>query len=480
MNNFNETGNNTSTKSVDEHHNTQFAQYTYNEMNNAKKKKKGFSAINVIMTIGILVIAFMCFIVGGFYNVLTAYEDMSDSSGVGELEARDAGENKAPNFIREYSDDFDYSHHDMLLARFTAYLENDQIDELVDELSEEDYDIDYYNDEEYPLIFTAVDLHKHDVIRMLVEEYDADINTYSDDEYVYLPINCAIDNDDMETVRLLVELGADIEKREEYGDTPLMLAVDSGYDVVKELVELGADPLSVDDDGWGLAHYAARGGTVQVYEYLVDECGADETLTTDMDYTVAHMSLLSGDLTMVEYLEKRGVEFTQPTSNGETLLHVVSSSELARHVLENYDCDVNAVDDYGWTPLHEATYSEFDPATIDMYMAKGAGSSVNTKNNDGNTPLFESVYNYNVAKTLIENGADVNLQNNSDQTVLMLAVQYEKIVELLIESGADINITDDEGYTAYDYALMHESEEYITQKTLDMLSGVTDVRASVI
>jgi ankyrin repeat protein len=46
--------------------------------------------------------------------------------------------------------------------------------------------------------------------------------------------------------------------------------------------------------------------------------------------------------------------------------------------------DVNAKDEKGWTPLHEAALGGHKE-TVELLIAKGA--DVNAKNNDGVTPL---------------------------------------------------------------------------------------------
>ena len=60
----------------------------------------------------------------------------------------------------------------------------------------------------------------------------------------------ALFNDTQEIVRLLVELGADIEARNNYGETPLKSAVERNRpEIVRLLVELGADIEARNNDG---------------------------------------------------------------------------------------------------------------------------------------------------------------------------------------------------------------------------------------
>ena len=77
---------------------------------------------------------------------------------------------------------------------------------------------------------------------------------------------------------------------------------------------------------------------------------------------------------------------------------------------------------------------------------------LNTKNIEGDTPLFFAVLkgNLEVVKLLVECGAIINIQNNSGDTPLMYAVSkgFEAIAKYLIEAGADVNVQNEKGDNA--------------------------------
>mmetsp|Transcript_23895 Transcript_23895/g.60826 ORF Transcript_23895/g.60826 Transcript_23895/m.60826 type:complete len:181 (+) Transcript_23895:87-629(+) len=82
--------------------------------------------------------------------------------------------------------------------------------------------------------------------------------------------------------------------------------------------------------------------------------------------------------------------------------------------------ELNAQDDYGWTPLRFAVRSQ----------------------------------RFVAAQTLLDAGADPNLPSKSGRTPLMSAVgnRLEEMVSLLIKGGADPSVKDSKGQTAYDLA----------------------------
>ena len=117
----------------------------------------------------------------------------------------------------------------------------------------------------------------------------------------------------------------------------------------------------------------------------------------------------------------------------------------AKLLINKYDADVNARDNFDITPLFRAKSVEIAKLLINN------GADVNTRNNDGRTPLFFTIFNnnQNVAKLLIDNGVDVNARNNDGQTPLFDASSYNNhnIAKLLIENGADVNARDNHGKT---------------------------------
>ena len=74
---------------------------------------------------------------------------------------------------------------------------------------------------------------------------------------------------DVDSVKSLIEKGADVNTENDWGCTPLHYAADSGYvDIAKLLIEHGADVNAKDSDGWTPLHYALKNGHTDVAELL--------------------------------------------------------------------------------------------------------------------------------------------------------------------------------------------------------------------
>lgn len=73
-------------------------------------------------------------------------------------------------------------------------------------------------------------------------------------------LHTAASQSDLRQVRQLIATGADLDARDEFGQTPLMYAIDAGANlsVVRALVRAGADVNATTDANWTALHYAVR------------------------------------------------------------------------------------------------------------------------------------------------------------------------------------------------------------------------------
>ena len=116
----------------------------------------------------------------------------------------------------------------------------------------------------------------------------------------------------------VLPLAAEVNEPDQNGDTPLTIAAKDktadAYDMVKALLERGADPMRTDKAGLTALHYAAHAGTLAVVELLVDRYGADinapsedvHSGTIDQSETPLAFAARAGHLRIIRFLEARG------------------------------------------------------------------------------------------------------------------------------------------------------------------------------
>jgi uncharacterized protein len=275
-------------------------------------------------------------------------------------------------------------------------------------------------------------------------------------------------NFDYERVASLIELLTDVNVQVDDGYTILMHAVSSNrLDVVKLLIEKGADPnIRNDDDGYAL-EYAASGGFVELYNFLfpLTEPILQEEASNGLEDGIRRRKTLDKEDVLKEFdsLIKQG--------NIEAVRIMVSSG---------FDVDEYRI---AGTAFGEQIYwcivsGDFTPAITLIE----AGANLNLVNNvTGGTYLlgaigitsneiekfvmgagFNDCYRENglrFIKLLIDSKADINagsksLGNDSGATPLMIAARSGdiQIVQMLLQAGADFSIRDNKGLTALDYA----------------------------
>ena len=130
------------------------------------------------------------------------------------------------------------------------------------------------------------------------------------------------------------------------------------------------------------------------------------------------------------------------------------------YLIKAYKCKVNATDNKGHTPLHEAALVGSKEA-CEVLIKRGA--KVNATDNKGHTPLHEAalVDSKEACEVLIKNGADVNAKDNYGQTPLHESAWFicEKVCEVLIKNGADVNAKDNDGRTPLYIAALLDREK---------------------
>ena len=126
-------------------------------------------------------------------------------------------------------------------------------------------------------------------------------------------------------------------------------------------------------------------------------------------------------------------------------------------------CDVNAVDNWGDTPLHTFIGAIMnDAARPDLIRALvKAGANVNAAGRRGNTPLHLAVERNRMesVQVLLQEGANINTLNKYGDTPLREAVNGRNtdMVKLLLEHGADVTIKNRYGDSLLQLAINDEN-----------------------
>jgi ankyrin repeat protein/serine/threonine protein kinase len=280
----------------------------------------------------------------------------------------------------------------------------------------------------------------------------------------------------MDVVRLLVDGGADVNAVTMNGRTALMYASSEGnVDVMRLLVDGGANVNAVKEYGKTALMSASKRGNMDVVRLLVNG-GADMNAVDISGKTMLMFASEGGNTDVVRLLVDSGADVNAVAKYGTTALIYASSGgklDVVRLLVDG-GADVNTVDKYGETALVFATQKgKWD---VVRFLVDG-GADVNVLDKNGWTVLmYASLWGkIDVVRFLVDGGANVNAVKKYGNTVLMYASEggNMNVVRLLLDSGADVNAVDKDGKTALIYA----SEEGNMDVVRLLVDGGADVNA---
>ncbi len=268
----------------------------------------------------------------------------------------------------------------------------------------------------------------------------------------------------------------ELDSRDRRGSTPLMHAAAFGsLDTLKLLIEAGADVKTRNEmDATALLWAAAD---PQKARFLVLS-GADVTVASKLGRTPLMVAAArKGGAALVELLLSKGADLHAKDRIGDTALAIAARTgdlDIVKLLMAK-GADPNAADAVGRGPLFAAAIGQ-NPAIVQLLLQKGAavnaatslppGAASRTTNNIKNGPPNNSKVTalHNAAafgpvesvRELLNAGANVNAQDSRKLPPLSFALATEypslDIVRALIGAGADVNLADSNGDTPLDWA----------------------------
>ncbi len=254
-------------------------------------------------------------------------------------------------------------------------------------LIEKGADVNVKDHKGYTALVWAYKLGRTDIVELLeqaggVYTFLADINE---------DLLKASRDGKIKTVQALLEKGADVNTKNNYGVTALIFASSMGHtDIVKLLIEKGAEVNAKTTDSYTALIWASKNGHTDIVG-LLKQAGVVNTIA-DIAFVDLNEKLVEasgkGNVGIVKTLIDKGADVNAKESKyGLTALILASCegyTDTIKLLIEN-GADVNAKDNvHGWTALMNASSRGYIDA-VELLVEKGA--DVNAKNHNGNTAL---------------------------------------------------------------------------------------------
>ena len=265
----------------------------------------------------------------------------------------------------------------------------------------------------------------------------------------------------------VVEHGGDVNVRNEFNDTPLLVAGTDGSErMVKKLLEVGADATAKNTISQNLFYVSCSSGNAELVRFAAGLGVFDINEKDSYRSSPLGIASLYGNLSVVKVLvEELGADVDVEGRNPKGPLYWagVRGHTAVMQVLVDGGAWSGVAKDGGvWVGgLVGGAKSMARDERVDvvrLYLGWGVG----VDGVDGDTEMTALCAasregNADVVRVLLEEGgADVNKAGKNGQTPISWACESRKadVVRVLLDAGADIGIVDDFGRTPLRVALL--------------------------
>ncbi|XP_060893989.1 ankyrin repeat and death domain-containing protein 1B [Labrus mixtus] len=300
-------------------------------------------------------------------------------------------------------------------------------------------------------------------------------------------LHYAVAGRNKEAVKFLLQRRVKVDQRDKYGVATIHLAAWFGsLEILKLLVQAGADQKVENGEGMNIIHCAAINNHTDIAEYIINdlqmkeldkddqsgnqafalaaEHGCVEMLELLMDPymmgtmkpnkrgdTPLHLAARNGHLDAIQLLLQSFDTRDEVNMDGETALYQAADSghEGCVHILQDAGCDPNILTTAKCSALHPVS-ERGDASLVQILLDNKAHTDYKNQNEEAPLHLAVKHSHIPIIHSLLEAGCDINITDKRSQTALHLAAELARIevVEMLLKAGLDLTLKDKQGKTA--------------------------------
>jgi ankyrin repeat protein len=256
-------------------------------------------------------------------------------------------------------------------------------------------------------------------------------------------------------VEKLLADGADVNQKNDAGQTALIVAVDGGDEgMINDLLAAGADVNAADADGIRALHFAAHKGRASIVELLLSQ-GAEVDAQHSDGLSALMLAAENGHLDCAQLLMAKGADVSLRDGGGNSptsLAEHMGYTRLVRLFAFKVGRDAGTAADVADTEGRDELLLAAAKGEVDLLSALiDVGADLGATDTQGRTALMWATLEgqAEAAEALISHGAEVDAKDPDGGTALSWASDrgHIDVVRVLVKHGADPDLKDAQGWT---------------------------------
>ena len=240
-------------------------------------------------------------------------------------------------------------------------------------------------------------------------------------------------------------------------------------EMVKLLLETGAEINALDDSGETALIDASKQGNLKIVEYLIEQ-KADLNVKNSDGLTALHFAAGTARRETAKLLLSKGLSLKERNNNGLTPFHLACQTKYSFEHIEDLikaGADINERDKEGYSPIFYAVNAGNLNSVKLLIENKADFNSVEILS----AVLLFNENNSELAEFLLKNGANTELKNGDGETVLhsLVITNLTENLKLLLKYKANPNAVNNQGETSLHRAVKSAHTEGVIVEVVKQL-----------